>query len=202
MIFRCLRRAKSTAIRSGPTRRWLSGSLLLRKSPGRWNGSTTFLPNDHGNHCVHTSNSANRDRQQKRSEQVDSAVGAYLMAAETPQPPSLAELTQRLVSFRDDRDWRQFQTLKNLLLSLNLEAAELLELSQWKSDDQVEAMLDDTVFMGRLSEECADVFLYLLLICERAGIDLPTAGAEKIERNAAKYPIDKARGNARKYSEL
>ena len=124
------------------------------------------------------------------------------MATETPQPPSLAELTQRLVSFRDDRDWCQFQTLKNLLLSLNLEAAELLELSQWKSDDQVEAMLDDTVFMGRLSEECADVFLYLLLICERAGIDLPTAGAEKIERNAAKYPIDKARGNARKYSEL
>lgn len=124
------------------------------------------------------------------------------MAAETAQPPSLVELTQRLVNFRDDRDWRQFQTLKNLLLSLNLEAAELLELGQWKSDDQVEAMLGDPMFMGRLSEECADVFLYLLLICERAGIDLPTAAAEKIERNAVKYPVDKARGNARKYTEL
>ena len=124
------------------------------------------------------------------------------MATETTLPPNLAELTRRLVSFRDDRDWRQFQTLKNLLLSLNLEAAELLELGQWKSDEQVEAMLCDPVFMGRLSEECADVFLYLLLICERAGIDLPTAAAEKIERNAVKYPIDKARGNARKYSEL
>ncbi len=129
-------------------------------------------------------------------------MGAYLMAADTKQPPSLAELTQRLVSFRDERDWRQFQTLKNLLLSLNLEAAELLELGQWKSDDQVEAMLCDSAYMGRLSEECADVFLYLLLICERAGIDLPTAAAEKIEHNARKYPIDKARGNARKYTEL
>jgi hypothetical protein len=84
-------------------------------------------------------------------------MGAYLMAAGMKQPPSLAELTQRLVSFRDERDWRQFQTLKNLLLSLNLEAAELLEFGQWKSDDQVEAMLGDPAFMGRLSEECAEL---------------------------------------------
>jgi NTP pyrophosphatase (non-canonical NTP hydrolase) len=124
------------------------------------------------------------------------------MAAKSTQRPNLAELTQRLVSFRDDRDWRQFQTVKNLLLSLNLEAAELLELGQWKSDDQVEAMLGDPAFKERLGEECADVFLYLLLICERAGIDLPTAAGRKIERNAAKYPVDKARGNARKYTKL
>ncbi len=115
---------------------------------------------------------------------------------------SLAELTRRLVAFRDERDWRQFQTLKNLMLSVNLEAAELLELAQWKDDGEVEAMLSDAAFVQRLNEECADIFLYLLLICERVGIDLPDAAAKKIELNAVKYPVDKARGNARKYSEL
>ncbi len=124
------------------------------------------------------------------------------MTRTSEDQPSLAELTRRLVTFRDDRDWRQFQTLKNLLLSINLEAAELLELAQWKSDGEVEAMLGDPAFIDRLSEECADVLLYLLLICERAGIDLPAAAAKKIDLNAAKYPIDKSRGTSRKYTEL
>ena len=62
--------------------------------------------------------------------------------------------------------------------------------------------LSDPEFRARLGEECADVLLYLLLICERAGIDLITAASEKIEINAAKYPVEKARGNARKYTDL
>ena len=115
--------------------------------------------------------------------------------------PGLEDLTRRLIEFRDQRDWRQFHGLKNLMLSLNLEAAELLELGQWKSDDEIEAAVVDPEFRARLGEECADVLLYLLLICERAGIDLEAAAA-KIERNAVKYPVEKARGNARKYTEL
>ena len=114
----------------------------------------------------------------------------------------LAELTRRLIAFRDARDWRQFHGLKNLMLSLNLEAAELLELAQWKDDREVEAAVDDAEFRARLGEECADVLLYLLLICERAGIDLGAAAVRKIDRNAAKYPVALARGNARKYTEL
>ena len=129
-------------------------------------------------------------------------MDARHMTRTSEDQPSLAELTRRLVTFRDDRDWRQFQTLKNLLLSINLEAAELLELAQWKSDGEVEAMLGDPAFIDRLSEECADVLLYLLLICERAGIDLSAAAAKKIDLNAAKYPIDKSRGTSRKYTEL
>lgn len=116
--------------------------------------------------------------------------------------PSLQDLTDRLIEFRDARDWRQFHGLKNLMLSLNLESAELLELAQWKDDAQVEAALSDPAFRARLAEECADVLLYLLLICERAGLDLAEAGAAKIELNAAKYPVEKARGNARKYTAL
>ena len=112
------------------------------------------------------------------------------------------ELTERLIAFRDARHWRRFHGLKNLMISLNLEASELLELTQWKSDGQVEAAIDDAKFRRRLGEECADVLIYLLLICERAGIDLDQATGDKITLNGTKYPVAKARGNARKYTEL
>ena len=121
---------------------------------------------------------------------------------DAPLRPGLDELTRRLIAFRDARDWRRFHGLKNLMLSLNLEAAEILELGQWKSDDEIEAAAADPEFRDMLAEECADVLLYLLLIAERAGIDLEAAAHAKIDRNAVNYPIDKARGNARKYTEL
>ena len=114
----------------------------------------------------------------------------------------IQSLTDRLIAFRDERDWRQFHSLKNLILSLNLEAAELMELTQWQDDANVESALSDEGFRAGLSEECADVLLYLLLICERADIDLLQAASNKIETNATKYPVEKSRGNARKYTEL
>ena len=121
----------------------------------------------------------------------------------TEHAPTLEELTRRLIAFRDARDWKQFHTLKNLLLSLALEAAEALELAQWKTDEQLEAQLaTDDKLKARLEEECADVLLYLLLIAEKAGIDLAAAAARKIEVNARKYPVEKAKGRADKYHEL
>lgn len=115
---------------------------------------------------------------------------------------SLGQLTRRLIAFRDERDWRQFHTLKNLLLSVSLEAAELLELAQWKTDEDLDARIGDPAVRDRLAEECADVLLYLLLVAERAGIDLAAAAHAKIDRNAEKYPVHKARGSAAKYTEL
>ncbi|CCQ73113.1 nucleotide pyrophosphohydrolase [Magnetospira sp. QH-2] len=112
------------------------------------------------------------------------------------------DLTQRLIRFRDERDWGPYHSLKNLMVSLTLEASELLELSQWKSDEDLEQALTDTAFQHRLGEECADVFLYLLMICERAGLDLETVARDKIELNESKYPVHKARGNARKYNDF
>lgn len=113
------------------------------------------------------------------------------------------ELTERLLRFRDERDWRQFHSLKNLLLSTSLEVSELVEVAQWMSDEAVEeAGREDPQFVARLAEECADVFLYLLLICERTGIDLTRAAHAKIDQNGRKYPVEKARGSARKYTEL
>lgn len=116
--------------------------------------------------------------------------------------PSLDELTKRLIAFRDARDWRQFHTLKDLIVSLNLEAGELLELTQWKSESSFETEAGTDPTRRRLAEECADVLLYLLLIAERAGIDIQLAAARKIAENDIKYPVGKARGTATKYTEL
>ncbi len=116
--------------------------------------------------------------------------------------PSLDDLTERLLAFRDARDWRQFHALKDLILSLNLEAGELLELAQWKSEVAFEQEAKGTAMRQRLAEECADVFLYLLLIAERTGIDLQAAAADKIAANDIKYPVAKARGTAKKYTDL
>ena len=118
------------------------------------------------------------------------------------QHPNHEELTRRLIAFRDARDWRQFHSLKDLILSLNLEAAELLELTQWQASDAFEAAAGDDVVRERIAEECADVFLYLLLICERTGIDLPAAAAGKITQNERKYPVEKSKGSATKYDLL
>ncbi len=110
-------------------------------------------------------------------------------------------LTAAVLAFRDARDWRQFHSLRNLITSLNLEAAELLELTQWKSDAEVEALPADPVAHEALRDECADILLYLLLVADAAGIDLAVAARDKLVKNGEKYPIDKARGSRTKYTE-
>lgn len=107
-----------------------------------------------------------------------------------------------LTRFRDDRNWRQFHTLKNLIISANLEASELLELTQWKSDEELERLKPDAGFQAQLRDECADVFLYLLLIAEEGGFDLLRAAQDKIGKNALRYPVEQSYGSAKKYTEL
>ena len=114
----------------------------------------------------------------------------------------LQALTQALVKFRDERDWSQFHTLRNLIVSLNLEVAELLELTQWKNDAEVEALPADPQAAEALRDECADILLYLLLIADAAGIDLAAAARAKLAKNGARYPVDKAHGSRAKYSDL
>ena len=120
----------------------------------------------------------------------------------TNDTTTLDSLTERLIEFRDARDWRQFHSLKDLIISLNLESTELLELTQWKKPDDFEASISDPETKTALEEECADVLLYLLLIAERSDIDLLAVANAKINKNAEKYPVEKSHGNARKYTEL
>lgn len=116
--------------------------------------------------------------------------------------PDLDVIRRQLLAFRDERDWKQFHTLKNLIISLNLESAELLELTQWKTDTQLDALKTDPEFREALRDECADVLLYLLLVADDAGIDLLEAAQAKIAKNAARYPVEQAFGSAKKYTEL
>jgi NTP pyrophosphatase (non-canonical NTP hydrolase) len=115
---------------------------------------------------------------------------------------TLSNLTAEILQFRDARDWQQFHSLRNLLVSLNLEAAELLELTQWKTDAEVEALPADPKTLEALSDECADVFLYLLLVADKAGIDLAAAARAKLLKNAEKYPVEKSFGSRAKYTDL
>src|ERR1035437_4427535 len=111
----------------------------------------------------------------------------------------LKDLTKALLQFRDQRNWAQFHSLRNLMVSLNLEAAELLELTQWKSDEEIAVLPADPQAREALRDECADVLLYLLLIADRAGIDLEEAARAKLGQNAVKSPVEKSYGTSRKY---
>ena len=107
------------------------------------------------------------------------------------------ETIRRVVQFRDDRNWLQFHTPKDLAISLNLEATELLEVFQWSGTD-----LECRDKLGRIREELADVLSYCILMADVCGLDLDEIMNEKIAQNQRKYPVEKSRGRAAKYTEL
>ena len=107
------------------------------------------------------------------------------------------DAAEKALAFRDERDWAQFHNPKDLAISISLEASELLEVFQWSGSDlEVPAKAD------RAREELADVAIYCIYMADALGIDLASAVSDKIDANGTKYPADKARGNARKYTEL
>lgn len=122
--------------------------------------------------------------------------------ASLPESLSTESLTQELLKFRDERNWAQFHTLRNLIVSLNLEASELLELTQWKNEEEMDALISDSTAHEALRDECSDVLLYLLLIADKAGFDLHDAALKKMQKNAAKYPVSSSYGSSRKYTEF
>ena len=107
------------------------------------------------------------------------------------------ETSDIVKKFRDDRNWRQFHNPKDLAISLNLEAAELLEIFQWSGDD-----LECSEKMDKIREELADVLCYSILLADRCGLDTDEIIREKIKKNEEKYPVEAAYGNKSKYTEL
>ena len=107
------------------------------------------------------------------------------------------ETIELIRKFRDDRDWSQFHNPKDLAISLNLEAAELLEVYQWSGID-----LECSGKIEHVREELADVLIYAILLADRYGLDLDTIIREKVERNAQKYPVSQAYGSKDKYTEF
>ena len=103
----------------------------------------------------------------------------------------------KVLKFRDDRDWKQFHNPKDLAISISLEAAELLEVFQWSAEDVVcENKID------KIREELADVVNYCILMADSCGLDLDEIVQEKVKLNSEKYPGEKAFGSKEKYTEL
>lgn len=112
----------------------------------------------------------------------------------------LRALTQSLRDFAKERDWEQFHSPKNLAAALTVEVAELLEHFQWVTEEQSRNLSFEK--KDQVAQEAADVFLYLLQLCDKLGIDLLEAARLKLIANGKKYPVDRARGSSKKYTEI
>jgi NTP pyrophosphatase (non-canonical NTP hydrolase) len=104
------------------------------------------------------------------------------------------QILESLLKFRNDRDWEQFHNPKDLALAINVEAGELLELFLWKSAEEANP--------EKVKEELADVLAFAFLLADKYGFDIKQIILDKIAKNAEKYPVDKAKGTAKKYNEL
>lgn len=112
----------------------------------------------------------------------------------------LVKLQERIVRFRDKRDWKQFHNPKDMAISLSLEAAELLEHFQWRSKREIEKYIKKA--KKNIGEELSDVLYWILLLSHDLRIDLVQALDRKMQENEKKYPISKSRGKHKKYKEL
>lgn len=106
----------------------------------------------------------------------------------------IEQITQALIKFRNERDWEQFHNAKDLALAINVEAGELLELFLWKNPNDAKT--------EKIKEELADVLAYAFLLAEKYNFDVTDIVMEKIKKNEEKYPVEKSKGNAKKYNEL
>ncbi len=104
------------------------------------------------------------------------------------------EITQALLEFRNARDWEQFHNPKDLALAINVEAGELLELFLWKNAEEAN--------LEKVKEELADIFAFAFLLADKYKLDVKEIVLDKIKKNGEKYPVDKAKGTAKKYNEL
>lgn len=111
----------------------------------------------------------------------------------------LDKLIEQIRGFNKERDWEQFHSPKNLVMALVVEVSEIAEHFQWLKEDESRKLPAEKV--AEIEEEIGDVMLFLLNLCNELGIDAVKAAEEKLEKNREKYPVEKAKGNARKYSE-
>lgn len=107
---------------------------------------------------------------------------------------SIETIIDEIVNFRDQRDWEQFHNSKDLALAISIEAGELNELFLWKKPEEVNIV--------KLKEELADIFTFCFLLAHKHGLSVKDIVLTKLKANALKYPVDKAKGTAKKYNEL
>ncbi len=113
----------------------------------------------------------------------------------------IRELKEQVAAFARERDWDRFHSPKNLSMALAVEVAELMELFQWKTEQESWDAKRDPRTLARVSEEIGDIAIFVLNLCNRLDIDLASAVMRKLEQSAAKYPAEQVRGKAAKYTE-
>ncbi|WP_317930149.1 nucleotide pyrophosphohydrolase [Halioxenophilus sp. WMMB6] len=111
----------------------------------------------------------------------------------------IEKLKQRLRDFAEERDWDQFHSPKNLVMALSVEVAELVEHFQWLTEEHSQQL--DTKTLAEVTDEIADVQLYLIRLADKLSVNIVEAANNKIVKNAAKYPADKVKGKSKKYTE-
>lgn len=112
----------------------------------------------------------------------------------------IKDLIKRIIDFRDARDWKQFHNPKDIAISLSLEAAEVMEHFQWKNGKELEEYIK--THKEHIGEELADVLYWVLLMSNDLDIDINKAVEKKMKKNEEKYPVEKAKGSHKKYTEL
>jgi len=112
----------------------------------------------------------------------------------------IKQLTKRIIDFRDARNWKQFHNPKDLALSLSLESAEVLEHFQWKNGEELDLYVKN--HKDDIAEELADVLYWVLLMSHDLDIDILDSLQRKMDKNEAKYDLEKSKGNHKKYTEL
>ena len=116
--------------------------------------------------------------------------------------PTLQELQQCLVAFREARDWKQFHTPRQLAAALAIEASELQQAMLWKTDTEIEAGLADGTLTPAIGDEIADVLSFALLLAHDLGLDPAELITGKLAKNEQRYPVEKSRGRSTKYDKL
>lgn len=115
---------------------------------------------------------------------------------------TIESLKRKVVKFRDERDWKKFHLPKNLAISIAIEVAELLENFQWKTDEEIEELLKEENSKKKVRREIADIIMFCLSLSEVTGIDIAESVLDKLRENEKKYPVQKAKGTAKKYKDL
>lgn len=124
------------------------------------------------------------------------------MAAFSDSGTTIDDIKQHVMAFARERDWEQFHSPKNLSMALAAEAGELMEHFLWSTPEQSRAIAQDPIKRGKIADELADVVIYALEFANSTGLDLAASIEAKMQANAKKYPVEKARGRADKYTEL
>ncbi|MFC1721556.1 nucleotide pyrophosphohydrolase [Patescibacteria group bacterium] len=115
---------------------------------------------------------------------------------------NIQELRDELAKFRDERDWKQFHDPKNLAEAISIEAGELQELFLWKDKNQVGKEMNDSGFKAKVAAELSDIIIFAINFANACDIDVTTEVNKKIDKGRKKYPVEKAKGSAKKYTEL